>query len=114
VNVGWLERPILLIFPAIGIFASIRLVKGIQYHRDLQPILMTALIFVSAFGTLVVSFWPYMIPFSVTIEQAAAPASSLRFMFWGAGLIVLPLILTYTATVYRVFRGKIVEELHYH
>jgi hypothetical protein len=108
----WLERPILLIFPAIGVFASIVLVRGIRYHRDFQPILMTALIFVSAFGTLAVSFWPYMIPFSVTIEQAAAPASSLRFMFWGAGLVVLPLILTYTVTVYRVFRGKIVEELH--
>jgi cytochrome bd ubiquinol oxidase subunit II len=110
----WLERPILLIFPAIGAFASIQLVRCIQYHQDFQPILMTALIFVSAFGTLAVSFWPYMIPFSVTIEQAAAPASSLRFMFWGAGLLVLPLILTYTVTVYRVFRGKIVEELHYH
>jgi cytochrome bd-type quinol oxidase subunit 2 len=31
-------------------------------------------------------------------------------MFWGAGLIVMPLILTYTVTVYRVFRGKIIDE----
>ena len=110
----WIERPILAIFPFVGVIASIRLVRGIHYRRDLEPILMTALIFLSAFGTLAVSFWPYMVPFLLTIDQAAAPASSLRFMFWGAGLIVLPLILTYTATVYRVFRGKIVEELNYH
>ena len=25
-----------------------------------------------------------MIPFSITIEEAAAPHSSLAFMFWGA------------------------------
>jgi hypothetical protein len=37
----------------------------------------------------------------------------LRFMFC-AGLIVLPLILSDTVTVYRVFRGKIVEDLRSH
>jgi hypothetical protein len=28
-----------------------------------------------------------MIPFSITNEQAAAPHSSLAFMFWGEGLL---------------------------
>jgi hypothetical protein len=31
-----------------------------------------------------------MIPFSITIEEAAAPHSSLAFMFWGEGLFVFP------------------------
>jgi cytochrome d ubiquinol oxidase subunit II len=48
-----------------------------------------------------------MIPFSITIEDAAAPHSSLAFMFWGAGLFVFPLMLLYTATNYSVFRGRI-------
>jgi cytochrome d ubiquinol oxidase subunit II len=68
---------------------------------------MVALIFVSAFGTLALSFWPYMIPSVVTIEQAAAPHSSLAFMFWGCGLIVFPLMLIYTIISYSVFRGKV-------
>jgi cytochrome d ubiquinol oxidase subunit II len=68
---------------------------------------MVALVFVAAFGTLAISFWPYMIPFSITIEAAAAPHSSLAFMFWGAGLFVFPLMLVYTAISYTVFRGKI-------
>jgi cytochrome d ubiquinol oxidase subunit II len=105
----WLERPYLILFPAIGAFAALRLVRGIQFRQDLQPFRMTALIFFSAFATLAVSFWPYMIPFAVTIDQAAAPASSLDFMFWGAGLVVLPLTLGYTAVVYRVFRGKVTD-----
>ena len=52
----------------------------------------------AAFGTLALSFWPYMIPFSITIEDAAAPHSSQAFMFWGAGLFVFPLMLLFTAT----------------
>ena len=68
---------------------------------------MVALVFVAAFGTLAISFWPYMIPFSITIEAAAAPHSSSAFMFWGAGLFVYPLMLVYTAISYTVFRGKV-------
>jgi cytochrome bd ubiquinol oxidase subunit II len=48
-----------------------------------------------------------MIPFSITIEDAAAPHSSLAFMFWGEGLFVFPLMLIYTAISYSVFRGKV-------
>jgi cytochrome bd ubiquinol oxidase subunit II len=105
----WLERPYLLIFPLIGAVAAFFLVRGINEQSDGQPFRMTALLFLSAFGTLAISFWPYMIPFAVTIDQAAAPPASLNFMFWGAGIFVLPLTLTYTALVYRVFRGKIAE-----
>jgi cytochrome d ubiquinol oxidase subunit II len=48
-----------------------------------------------------------MIPFVLTIEEAAAPQSSLAFMFWGEGLFVFPLMLLYTAISYSVFRGKV-------
>ncbi len=67
---------------------------------------MVVLIFLAAFGTLAISFWPYMIPFSITIEQAGAPHSSLAFMFWGEGLFVFPIMLLYTAISLAVFRGK--------
>jgi cytochrome d ubiquinol oxidase subunit II len=68
---------------------------------------MVVLIFAAAFGTLAISFWPYMNPFTITIEDAAAPHSSLAFMFWGEGLFVFPLMLIYTAVSYSVFRGKV-------
>jgi cytochrome d ubiquinol oxidase subunit II len=68
---------------------------------------MVALIFTAAFATLAISFWPYMIPFTITVAKAAAPHSTLAFMFWGAGLFVFPLMLLYTAISLSVFRGKI-------
>ena len=55
-----------------------------------------------------------MIPFSVTIADAAAPLASLEFLFYGAGCVVLPIILIYTLVVYWVFRGKVSEEASYH
>jgi cytochrome bd ubiquinol oxidase subunit II len=103
----WLERPYLFIFPAIGIVAGIVLAASVRSRRDGTPFPMVVLMFVASFGTLAISFWPYMIPFAVTIDEAAAPHASLAFMFWGAGLFVFPLMLFYTAVSYIVFRGKI-------
>jgi cytochrome d ubiquinol oxidase subunit II len=103
----WLERPSLFVFPAIGVIAALVAAESVRSRRDGVPFHMVALIFVAAFGTLAISFWPYMIPFSITIEEAAAPHSSLAFMFWGEGLFVFPLMLIYTVISYTVFRGKV-------
>jgi cytochrome bd ubiquinol oxidase subunit II len=103
----WIERPSLFVFPVIGILAAIALALSVQRRQDGPPFVMITLIFVAAFCTLAISFWPYMIPFTVTIEQAAAPHSSLAFMFWFAGIIVFPLMLIYTAVSLSVFRGKV-------
>jgi cytochrome d ubiquinol oxidase subunit II len=102
----WIDRPYLFAFPAIGAIAATVLGHSILNLNDRWPFYMVAVIFVSAFGTLALSFWPYLIPFVITIDEAAAPPSSLMFMFWG-GVVVFPLMLLYTLISYGVFRGKI-------
>jgi cytochrome bd ubiquinol oxidase subunit II len=102
----WIDRPYLFVFPAIGAIAAIVLALSILRHNDRWPFYAVALVFVSAFGTLALSFWPYIIPFVITIDEAAAPRSSLTFMFWG-GVIVFPLMLLYTLVSYSVFRDKV-------
>ena len=103
----WLERPYLFIFPVIGALSVIVLAFSVRYRRDDLPFPMVVLIFLAAFGTLAISFWPYIIPFVLTIDEAAAPQSSLAFMFWGEGLFVFPLMLLYTVINFSVFRGKV-------
>src|SRR6201993_2150635 len=103
----WIDRPYLFVFPAIGAVAAVVLASSILHHNDYWPFHMVSLMFVAAFGTLALSFWPYMIPFAITIDAGAAPHSSLAFMFWGEGLFVFPLMLLYAAVSYRVFRGKL-------
>jgi cytochrome d ubiquinol oxidase subunit II len=109
----WIDRPYLFVFPAIGAVAATVLALSVLNHNDYRPLYMVALIFVSAFGTLALSFWPYMIPFVITVEEAAAPQSSLMFMFWG-GVVVFPLMLLYTVISYGVFRGKVVPTAGHH
>ena len=53
--------------------------------------------------------YPYLIPPSITIWDAAAPPQSQAFMLVGAAVIV-PVILIYTAWAYWVFRGKVGTE----
>jgi cytochrome bd ubiquinol oxidase subunit II len=103
----WVERPYLFVFPFIGAAAAAVLAISVRQRRDGPPFYMAALLFVTAFGTLAISFWPYMIPFTITVNEAAAPHSSLAFMFWGEGIFVFPLMLLYTVISYMVFRGKV-------
>jgi predicted metal-binding integral membrane protein DUF2182 len=48
-----------------------------------------------------------VIPYSITVGNAAALEKLLSFLFWGAGVFVLPVIAVYTAVVYWLFRGKL-------
>jgi cytochrome d ubiquinol oxidase subunit II len=103
----WLQRPYLFFFPVVAVLAAIALALSVQRRQDGPPFVMVAFFFLAAYCTLAISFWPYIIPFAVTIEQAAAPHSSLAFMFWFAGIIVFPLMLIYTAVGLSAFRGKV-------
>ena len=93
------------VFPVIGALALLGVVVAARKQRDGWPFPLSALFFLMAFLTLAEMFWPYMIPYSITVTNAAAPAQSLQFMFY-AGIVVLPVIIVYSAVVYWVFRGK--------
>jgi cytochrome bd ubiquinol oxidase subunit II len=54
-----------------------------------------------------------MIPFSITIKDAAKPYASLAFMFCGEGAFVFPLVLLSTAISLRVFRA-VSQTSHYY
>ena len=69
--------------------------------------LLVALTFAAALGLLAISlFWPYLLPFALSIEQAATPHSNLTLLL-GAGTFVLPLMLLLTAINYTALYGKL-------
>jgi cytochrome d ubiquinol oxidase subunit II len=69
------------------------------------PFVATMALFVLAFLGLAYSFYPYVVPEKLTIYQAASAPESLWIILIGT-LIVMPMILAYTALSYIVFRGK--------
>lgn len=93
------------VFPVLAVAALLGTLWAARSRRDGAPFALTTLFFIAAFLTLGVMFWPYMVPYALTVDNAAAPEASLRFLFYG-GVVVLPVIAIYTIGVYWVFRGK--------
>jgi cytochrome d ubiquinol oxidase subunit II len=77
------------------------------------PMLAAIGIFVTGFLGLALSTYPNIIPYDITIREAAAADNSLALMLVGVA-IMLPVILGYTAYVYWVFRGKVTADAAYH
>jgi cytochrome d ubiquinol oxidase subunit II len=92
--------PLLCVLALAGVLVSAR------SRRDKAPFVMAVAFFLMAFLTLALMIWPFMIPYAITVADAAAPEQSLRFFFY-AGIIVLPVITIYTIGKYWIFRGKV-------
>jgi cytochrome bd ubiquinol oxidase subunit II len=99
--------------PVLVLLAAGRLWLGLKREEELSPFLMSLALFVLAFIGIGISFYPMIVPPSLTIAEAAAPDTSLRFMLVGT-LFLLPIILAYTAYAYWVFRGKVRADSGYH
>jgi cytochrome d ubiquinol oxidase subunit II len=54
-----------------------------------------------------------IVPHRFTLWEAAASPSTQAFLLVGT-LLLLPIILTYTAWSYWVFRGKVRADIGYH
>ena len=89
------------------------LLKSLADRRDHRPFLLSLLLFALSYAGLGISMWPYIVPQSITIWQAASPQNSQLFMLVGVAVLI-PLILGYTAWAYWVFRGKVKPESGYH
>lgn len=103
----WETNPWLLIFPVCILLAAVGLLATIRKHNDRLPYAMAVIIFVASFLALIGSFYPYVIPFALTLAEAAAPQQSLTFLFYGAGIVIFPIVLCYTGWVYWILRGKV-------
>jgi cytochrome bd ubiquinol oxidase subunit II len=77
------------------------------------PFIAAIGLFLFGYFGLAVSTFPYLVPPALTIWQAAAAPASQIFMLLGT-LVLLPIILGYTALVYWLFRGKVREGESYH
>jgi cytochrome d ubiquinol oxidase subunit II len=89
------------------------LLKSLAERQDRRPFFLTLLLFLLSYAGLGISMYPYIVPQSITIWQAAAPLNSQLFMLVGVAILI-PLILVYTGWAYWVFRGKVRPESGYH
>ncbi|MFI5031853.1 MAG: cytochrome d ubiquinol oxidase subunit II [Reyranellales bacterium] len=97
------QIPLLVVIASVGFFFALR------HRRGYWPFLIALALFALGLIGLGISLYPYVVPRSITIWDAAAPTQSLTFMLVGAAIMV-PIILAYTGYAYWVFRGKTADE----
>lgn len=91
--------------PLLVSLAAAGLLLSLSRRREVWPFLLSLALFALGLAGLGISMFPYVVPGAITIPQAAAPTSSLLFMLVGA-VVLVPIILAYTAYSYWLFRGK--------
>jgi cytochrome d ubiquinol oxidase subunit II len=112
----WFRTPSLwpiYLIPLVTFAAIIFCQRGIEARRDVQPFAMAIVIFLTGYLGLVVSNFPYLVPPSLTVGQASAAPESQFFLLVGT-LVLLPIVLGYTAFIYRTFSGKVRAGDGYH
>lgn len=104
----WFTMPNLAYLSIIPILTSATvysLFTGIYKNTEVQPFICTIVLFVLGYIGLILSIWPFIIPYEVTLWKAASAPESQSLSLVGA-VILLPVILGYTIYCYYVFRGK--------
>lgn len=98
--------------PLLSVLFVVLLWRDLHTKREYRPFLLSLGIFLMNYIGLGVSLWPWLVPFKITIWQAAAVPESQSLLLVGT-VIMLPLVLAYTAYCYYIFRGKTSHEAIY-
>lgn len=112
----WFSMPnFLYLWPVPLLTAAVAFAawRALEQGRDTVPFVSAIVLFLLGYLGIVISSFPYLVPPSLTIWQSAAAPASQSFMLVGT-IVLLPLILAYTAYVYWLFRGKIGPGESYH
>jgi cytochrome d ubiquinol oxidase subunit II len=111
----WFSSPnifLLLPIPLLTGAMFVTIWRDLRKHREYRPFLLSVGLFLMGYIGLGISLWPYVVPFEITIWQAAAAPESQSLMLVGT-ILMLPLVLAYTGYCYYLFRGKVSHESIY-
>ncbi len=109
----WFSMPMFYLLQPLPILSIVLLVLlwralGSE-DRELRPFLLTLGFFLMNYLGIGLSTWPWLVPFKVSLWDAAAAPESQSLMLVGAA-IFLPCVLAYTGYCFWVFRGKASHE----
>jgi cytochrome d ubiquinol oxidase subunit II len=113
---AWLDNyarwPLAGLLPALGLAVPLLLAILPRARAQFALFLCSALGVASVVGTMGVSLFPFLLPSSsepsssLTVWDASSSQRTLWIMLLATGLF-LPIVLAYTAWVYRVLRGRV-------
>jgi len=92
--------------PVLVLVCVAGIIRAANLGYEKLPFMLTQAIIFLGYSGLLISIFPNIIPPGLTIWAASSPPSSQGFLLVGV-LILLPIILSYNALSYWVFRGKV-------
>jgi len=107
-NLAWLS-PVPIVTAALALW----LWRAIERRHDVAPFVAAMGLFAMCYLGLGVSLFPYIVPHRLTLWEAAGAPQAQAFLLIGT-LFLIPIIFTYTAWSYWVFRGKVRGDSGYH
>src|SRR5262249_9107151 len=111
----WFAWPnIVLLLPVPLATAAVALLtwRALNSNAEAAPFLGAIGLFALSYAGIVISLFPMIVPYHFTVWEAASSARTQAFLLVGT-LFLLPVILTYTAWSYWVFRGKVRSAVGY-
>lgn len=105
--------PILLLAPGLGLLGALLALLLARFER--LAFVYSALMVIGIIATVGVSMFPFILPSSTQPAQSllvwdSSSSQLTLFIMLSATVVFMPIILLYTAWVYRVLRGKVTRE----
>jgi cytochrome d ubiquinol oxidase subunit II len=108
-------------WPNLALFAPVPVLTGLvaagtwrtlDSKTEAAPFFGGVCLFVLAYTGMAISLYPMIVPYQVTLWEAASSPRTQAFLLVGT-LFLLPVILTYSSWSYWVFRGKVRADAGY-
>lgn len=108
------QRPWIAVAPAMGFAGILAAVIGLRLGREIWSLLCAQMAVFGIIASVGLVMFPFLLPSSIDARSSllvwnASSSHLTLFIMLICALIFLPLILTYTAWVYRVMAGKVTE-----
>jgi cytochrome bd ubiquinol oxidase subunit II len=108
-------------WPNFALFAPVPVLSGVialgtwrslSSKAEATPFFGAVGLFVLAYAGMTISLYPMIVPYQLTLWEAASSPRTQAFLLVGT-LFLLPVILTYSGWSYWVFRGKVRADVGY-
>ncbi len=111
---AYADRPWIAIAPAMGILGGLLTFLGLRAGREVSTLLFSKMAILGVISSVGLTMFPFIMPSSsdprssLTVWNSSSSHLTL-FIMLVATAIFMPLILMYTAWVYKVLWGKVTE-----
>ncbi len=110
---SWPNVAILAPIPLATLLTAYLAWRALGHDTHAGPFIGAVALFSLSYLGIAVSLWPFIVPHSFTLWEAASSPSTQAFLLVGT-LFLLPVILVYSGWSYWVFRGKVRHDIGYH